>query len=91
MEFEELAKENEGKTAGDEEFARAIGLSFYVDGTAETITIGGETQPATAGEICLWSQLRHAYGFEPYGTVNSLHLAQIDREEEARGCKIIRV
>lgn len=81
MEFEELAKENEGKKASDEEFARAIGLSFFVDAEKETITIGGESSPVTPGEYCLWDQLRHAYGFETRGTCNSKHLAQIDQAE----------
>jgi hypothetical protein len=43
MQFEELAKENEGRKATDEEFAAAVGLTFFVDGEREkTITIAGE-------------------------------------------------
>jgi hypothetical protein len=83
-----LAKENAGRRATDEEFARALELMFYV---TDSRAHGGRLhylddradEPASPIEVCLWSQLRHAYGFEtPGASNNSLHLAQINREFE---------
>lgn len=78
MKFEQLAKENEGQQATDEDFGSALGLAFYLD--QELIRWrkqSWKTRPATALEVVLWAQLRHAYGFETDGACNSKHLAQV--------------
>jgi len=85
MTFEELAKENAGREATDQEFAQGIGIYFYVDLETEMVHHHqGDPEPATNIEICLWDQLRHAYGFTAKGTVNSLHEAQFDRENNTQ-------
>lgn len=75
---ETLAKENKGQKIDDEEFAKRIGLQFWID--REVVSCqNGAAREASKIEISLWDQLRHAYGFEARGTCNSKHLAQIDR------------
>ncbi len=75
--FERLAKENGGQRITDEGFARAIGLAFYIDGDTEMVRRPLNNLPddppyeASDIEICLWDQLRHAYGFAARGTCNS--------------------
>lgn len=89
MNYEELAKENEGKQATDEEFARGIGIYFYIDVPTETVhTEKSSAYRATNLEISMWEQLRHAYGFEVSGTCNSKHMDQWDREQGATVVKV---
>lgn len=94
MDWEEIAKINDGKEISDQDFAKGLGLYFYVEdgGSDKGLPYIRKSKSEVFDPVvdfdgvvkiaqCLWAQLRHAYGFQTPGSCNSKHFAQILSKE----------